>query len=317
MEFGKVDRVLKIYDKLISGETVSKKELADEFNVNLRTIQRDIEDIRNYLSDNYEAETILYDHKQNGYYLDGNKKDILSTVEIFSIIKILLESRAFCKEEMQGIVNSIFSYVPKLETKSIKTLVLNELYHFKPVTHEKPMLKMIWDLGQCILRKEAIEIEFMKLNGEKSKRGIYPLAIVFSEFYFYLVAKIEDSKYNEPAFFRIDRIEKFKLLNKKYVLNRFEEGELKKRVMFMYGGDLMKIKFKYTGTYIEHILDRFPIAKVTNTSDNTYEFEVEVYGKGCLMWFLSQGENIELISPESLRLELVEKINKMSEIYSK
>lgn len=317
MEVGKVDRVLKIYDKLISGEIINKKELADEFNVNLRTIQRDIEDIRNYLSDNYEAENILYDYKQNGYYLDGNKKEILSTVEIFSIIKILLESRAFCKEEMQGIVNSIFSYIPKLETKTIKSLVLNELYHFQPVTHEKPMLKMIWDLGQCILKKEAIEIEFIKLSGEKSKRVIYPLSIVFSEFYFYVVAKIEDSEYNEPAFFRIDRIERFKLLNKKYVLNRFEEGELKKRVMFMYGGSLMKIKFNYIGRSIEHIMDRFPIAKVTRVYEGGYEFEVEVYGKGCLMWFLSQGDNIELISPESLRKELIEKINSMSKIYSK
>lgn len=317
MEFSKVDRTLKIYDKLISGEVINKKKLAYEFNVNNRTIQRDIEDIRNYLSDSHETEKVLYDHKHNGYYLDGNNKSTLSTVEMFSIIKILLESRAFCKEEMQGIVNSIFSYVPKLESKSIKSLVLNELYHFQPVTHEKPMLKMIWDLGQCILRKEAIEIEFMKLNGENSKRAIYPLAIVFSEFYFYLVARIEDSKYNNPAFFRIDRIEKFKLLNKKYLLNRFEEGELKKRVMFMYGGDLMKIKFKYTGIYIEHILDRFPIAQVTNISKDVYEFEVEVYGKGCLMWFLSQGENVELISPESLRKELIEKINKMSKIYDK
>lgn len=241
MEFGKVDRTLKLYDKLINGEIVNKKELADEFNVNLRTMQRDIDDIRNYLSDNYETKNISYDHKQNGYYLDGNKKEILSTVEIFSIIKILLESRAFCKEEMKGIVNSIFSYIPKLESKSIKLLILNELYHFEPVKHEKPLLKMIWDLGQCILKKEAIEIEFTKSNREKTKRVIYPLSIVFSEFYFYVVAKIEDSKYNNPAFFRVDRVERFKLLNKKYVLNRFEEGELKKRVMFMYGGDLMII----------------------------------------------------------------------------
>ena len=317
MGFNKIDRVLKIYDKLISGDIVNKKELATEFDVNLRTIQRDIDDIRNYLSDNYETENILYDHKCNGYYLDSNKKNILSTVEIFSIIKIILESRAFCREEMHGIISSIFAYVPKLESKTIKSLILNELYHFQEISHKKPILKMIWDLGQCILKKEVIEIEFTKSDGEKSRRAIYPLSIVFSEFYFYVVAKIEDSKYSQPAFFRVDRIEKFKLLNKKYVLNRFEEGELKKRVMFMYGGDLMKIKFKYTGKSIEHIIDRFPIAKIIDIDEDVYEFEVEVYGKGCLMWLLSQGENIELIEPENLREELIEKINKMSKIYSK
>ena len=34
-------RVLNIYDKLLKNETVNKLELATEFNVNPRTIQRD------------------------------------------------------------------------------------------------------------------------------------------------------------------------------------------------------------------------------------------------------------------------------------
>ena len=42
-------RVLNIYDKLLKNETVNKLELATEFNVNPRTIQRDIDNIRHYL----------------------------------------------------------------------------------------------------------------------------------------------------------------------------------------------------------------------------------------------------------------------------
>lgn len=317
MELGKVNRILKIYDKLINGESINKKELANELDVNIRTIQRDIEDIRNYLANNYDMENIIYDYKNNVYYLEKNKQRTLTTIQIFSMIKILLESRAFCKDEMKGIIDSIFSYVPKIESKEIKSLVLNELYHFQPLTHEKPILKLIWDLGECILKKEIIKIDFYKVSGEKGERTVYPLAVVFSEYYFYLVAKIKDSKYENPAFFRIDRIENFKKINKKYLMSRFEEGELKKRIMFMYGGDLIKIKFRYTGTPIEHILDKFPTAKMTNIEENVHEFDIEVYGKGCIMWFLSQGENIEIISPVELREEVREKINKMIQIYNK
>lgn len=317
MEYGKVDRVLKIYDKLINKEIINKKSLADEFDVNIRTVQRDIDDIRSYLSDNYESESILYDHEKHGYYLSRSRSDMMSTVEIFSIIKILLESRAFSKDEMYGIVKSVFSYVPKLEAKNMKQLILNELYHFQPISHDKPILKMIWDLGQCILKKEIIEINFMKTDGSRGKRIVYPLSVVFSEYYFYLVAKIEDSQYDNPAFFRVDRIDRFKMMDRKYDINRYEEGELKRRVMFMYGGDLMKIVFRYRGTSIEHIIDRFPICSVKNIDDGLYEFEVEVYGKGCIMWFLSQGDSIEILSPDSLRDEIVDRIRDMMNIYEK
>lgn len=310
-------RILKIYEDLIDKCEIDKNKLINEFNVNEKTIQRDIEFIRNYLSDNYDnKEELLYDKQNNKYYLSRSEEHKLSSVEIFSIIKILLESRAFCKEEMESIVNTVSSYASHKDNKNIKDLVLNEKYHFQPLNHEKPILKNIWDLNQYILKKEAIQIEFTRFNGQVSKRIVYPLSIVFSEFYFYLVAKIENSKFDNHTFFRIDKLDKIQMINKKYTVDeRFEDGHFKKRIMFMHGGDLMKIKFRYTGQFIEHIIDRFPILEVKNIDEDIYEFDVEVYGKGCLMWFLSQGERIEIISPQSLREELIDEINNMSKVY--
>ena len=51
----KVERVLAIYQMLTDGESVNKRELADCFHVNERTIQRDIEDIRVYLEESQET----------------------------------------------------------------------------------------------------------------------------------------------------------------------------------------------------------------------------------------------------------------------
>ena len=51
----KVERVLAIYQMLTDGESVNKRELADRFHVNERTIQRDIEDIRVYLEESQET----------------------------------------------------------------------------------------------------------------------------------------------------------------------------------------------------------------------------------------------------------------------
>lgn len=46
---GKIERVLGIYTKLLNGYIVNKAAEANEYGVNERSIQRDVDDIRNYL----------------------------------------------------------------------------------------------------------------------------------------------------------------------------------------------------------------------------------------------------------------------------
>ncbi|MEJ7542011.1 HTH domain-containing protein [Staphylococcus intermedius] len=50
----RAQRLLSIYTRLIHHQRIDKTSLADEFNVNERTIKRDIQEIRNYLYDNEE-----------------------------------------------------------------------------------------------------------------------------------------------------------------------------------------------------------------------------------------------------------------------
>lgn len=48
-ENDKIDRVLRIYSKLMNGYIVNKAEEAQNYRVNERSIQRDIEDIRSFM----------------------------------------------------------------------------------------------------------------------------------------------------------------------------------------------------------------------------------------------------------------------------
>ena len=50
----KIQRVLGIYKKLVSGEIVRKVEEANNYGVNERSIQRDIYDIRSRANRNYK-----------------------------------------------------------------------------------------------------------------------------------------------------------------------------------------------------------------------------------------------------------------------
>lgn len=311
----KGNRILIIYDRLRRGMALKKKELAVEFRVNVRTIQRDFDQIRAYLSDYFLGEELIYDYQNKGYIISNENEKYFSGVEIFALTKIVLESRAFTKKEMKGLIEIILTIAPKQERHIVKNLILNELFHFQELTHGKPILKMLWDLAQCVQKKNVIQIEYMKSNGEVVKKVVNPLSIVFSEYYFYLIAMIEGSKYKNPAFFRVDRIERFKLTKDKFNLPRFEEGELKKKVQFMQGGEVMSIQFIYRGYSIESVLDKFPTARVINENNGCYLIQADVSGKGCMMWLLSQGSNVELLSPESFRNEFKNEIMKMSKLY--
>lgn len=130
---------------------------------------------------------------------------------------------------------------------------------------------------------------------------------MFSEYYFYLTAFIPDEEVRKdfdvlndsfPTIYRIDRIKTLKVLDERFYIpysSRFEEGELRKRIQFMYGGRLREVTFQYTGTGIDAILDRLPTAKILNEDNGVYTVSAEVFGDGIDMWLRSQGASVKLI----------------------
>lgn len=75
---------------------------------------------------------------------------------------------------------------------------------------------------------------------------------------------------------------------------RFEEGEFRKRVQFMYGGRLERIRFRYTGLFLEAVLDRLPTAEVVAQDESGWTLSAEIFGKGIEMWLRSQGEYVQI-----------------------
>ena len=63
----------------------------------------------------------------------------------------------------------------------------------------------------------------------------------------------------------------------------------------MYGGKLQKVKFQYSGSDIDAILDRLPTAKVLSEEDGVYTVSAEVFGRGIDMWLRSQGDKIQQV----------------------
>ena len=101
----KTTRVLELYQDFLSGKLINKQQAAEQYHVNVRSIQRDIDSIRDFLSEQCAKEGIVrkieYDKKENGYRLVTQEIEQLSKGEVLALCKILLESRAFTKEQVE------------------------------------------------------------------------------------------------------------------------------------------------------------------------------------------------------------------------
>ncbi len=313
-----ISRVLQIFSKLSDGYIVNKAEEATRYGVNERSIQRDIDHIRDFLAEDSERtgviNTVVYDRTAGGYRLETLYKIRLQNKEILALCKILLDSRAFTKNEMHEMLDKLITCcVPKNNQKIVQELIQNEEFHYIEPRHRTVFLDKMWDIGQAIRNSQYIEIQYQGIQGHSAKtRKLKPVAIMFSEFYFYMAAFHEDKEVKKkfrvledasPTIYRIDRIQNLKILDEHFKIpykDRFEEGEFRKRIQFMYGGKLRKVKFTYSGYSVEAVLDRLPTAQIIEERDGVYTITAEVFGDGIDMWFRSQGDIIQILEARQI-----------------
>ena len=302
LDNAKTFRLLNLYERLNRGETVNKKEFASSFGISEKSVQRDIDDLRIYLAECYENGddvTVEYSYIKNGYYLVKKDKEFLTNEEILGIAKILLESRAYNKEELNGLIDKLLLQATPSARMNIKEMILNEKFHYIPLKHNKPLLKAIWELSENIYNKTLIEFDYVRKDKVASHRIVKPLSIMFSEYYFYLIAWMADDSKDYPTVFRIDRMTNVKSTREKYTIpykDRFEEGDFRKKVQFMYSGPLKTIRFEFTGPSLEAILDRIPAAEIISQNENKTVIKAECYGDGILMWLRTQGDNVKILN---------------------
>lgn len=320
--FLKTTRMLSMFERLAQGELLKKSVEAERFGVNVKSIQRDIEDLRSYLQEAYPNETgteIFYDHRRKGYCLYRDQQNWLTGPEILAIAKILLESRAFTKEEMNQLLDKLAMQSSLAERRNIKELIQNERFHYMPLAHRQSLFSRLWEISDAIRRQVIIDISYIRIGDHKKiERRLKPQGIIFSEYYFYLVAYIHETDYEFPAIYRMDKIENYRLTNEHFHIpyeKRFQEGELRKRIQFMQSGLLMKLRLRFWGESLEAVLDRLPTAHIIRQDSNSVVIEAEVFGRGIKMWLLSQAQYLEVLKPEDFRKEMRETVEAMAGIY--
>ena len=305
MEAEKGMRLLHLYQDLTADHGIQKQEAAARFCVNERSTQRDIEDIRNFLAEQDPPKEVRYIPSKKRYCLVSKGQIYLTCGEALAVYKVLLESRSLKKAEMDAILDKLlFTCVAPEDRQAVSRIISNERFYYLEPHHGKTLIEQLWTLAQAIQAQSVLQVQYRTQAGKEKQRTLHPVGLMFSEFYFYLTAFIEEIDRTEhfenpddisPTIYRVDHLEKITVLDKHFSVpyaKRFSEGEFRKRVQFMYGGKLQTVHFTYSGPSVEAVLDRLPTAEILSEKDGAYEIRAEMFGKGIDMWLRSQGDYI-------------------------
>lgn len=307
----KLTRVLLLFSKLMRGEKVNKLNFCLETGCLPRTFDRDIEDIRLYLSEFFNADELLYSRQDKIYYFSGIQRQLLEMMEYLFIERMLLDTSVLRQDEMSILLKhlaantAISQSVSRYEEKSMEV--------YRSPLHNKAILKIHGDLITIIRQNEVIKITYIKATSDFVEKQLLPCEIKYDLGYLYLVAIICDSDKKYPAYYRLDRIYSFSIVRKKKPSEVQQVNDYLKNysngLIQMYGGTYEEITLLVKANFYPYIYDKFQNVVILEGNESDLTVKITAFTDGFVKWIISQSPDaIKIIQP----LKLVNRVQKLA-----
>lgn len=207
----KITRVLTLYHQLHNGQHIEKTLFSLEHGINERSFDRDIEDIRLFLSESYSGREVVFDRETGTYGLTGDSPVFLDRMDATAIAKLLLSSEALRKDEMMGLYQTVLSSVTPADAAVINDYLQHDLSRYAAKT-ESALLKILCDLYVTIRSGSDIEITIRTDDEETVTIPVSPIEIETLESRLYLMGA-ENLDITSLVRYPLDRIDSYKTLH--------------------------------------------------------------------------------------------------------
>lgn len=225
-------RLIIILSKLYNGESLSVKDLAKEFNVSVRTIQRDFNDRL--------ISFPIYQENKKWKMQEGFKLEKVNSIEDSIVLDIM--------EKMVESIGNKFSIKAKNLLLKIKNKDFNPIYAKLNIEDISDKLQEIQKLENAIKSKHEVLCVYNINDNESLDLQVKPLKIVNFEGFWYLIAL--DTKDKD--------------LLKKYYLKNIKNIKLSDNI-FCVDNNLEKILEKVTTIWFDETKNPFKVKiKVSN-----------------------------------------------------
>ena len=296
----KDNRLFKILYYILEKGKVTANELADKFEVSVRTIYRDIDSISS-------AGIPIY-------ALQG-KGGGIEIAEDFVLSKSLLSEneKQQIMSALQGLDNTTKQSENELLTK------LSALFKMKNTSwievdfnnwqNNKMYEKTFDDIKSAILSKNIISFTYFSSNEEETSRSVKPVRLLFKsqDWYLYALCLLR----NDFRYFKLSRIKNLDIHTEKFD-DSFEDILLKKE---MPHENTVNIKVKFNRKVAFRVYDELN-GEITEDNDGNLYTEIQIPNNHNLYnYIFSFGDGAEVLEPKEIRRQIKEMINKMAEKY--
>lgn len=300
VEIMKDNRLFRILYYILEKGKVTASELADKFEVSVRTIYRDIDSISS-------AGIPIYATQGKGGGIE--------IAEDFVLSKSLLSEneKQQIMSALQGLDNTTTQHENELLTK------LSALFKMKSTNwievdfnnwqNNKLYEKTFNDIKSSILSKNIISFTYFSSNERETNRSVKPVRLLFKsqDWYVYALCLLR----NDFRYFKLSRIKSLEIHTEKFEDN-FDDVILKKE---MPHENTVHIKVKFDRKVAFRVYDELN-GEITEDNDGNLYTEIEIPNDYNLYnYIFSFGDGVEVLEPEEVRMQIKKMINKMAEKY--
>ncbi len=291
---GTIRRYTLIIEKIKAGQIPSFNDIKDYlfehgFEISKRTVQRDIEQIRN----EFHLE-IDYDREKNGYFIDYDKS--INTESFFSFLEIVNTAELLTESINES-------------RDMLKHISFDNEGGLQGIENLKPLLKAI---------KERRKISFSHYNFHTKKKRKYssiePYLLKEYQNRWYVVCLIENME--EFRTFGIDRIEDIELMAEVFKVNKKLDATaiFDKTIGVVYSSNnLQEVILSFTATQGNYI-KTLPLHRSQEVLiDNDIEFRISlriIPNYELTQTILKHGDTVKVIEPKWLSDEIKETLKR-------
>ncbi len=319
----KLERLVAIILKLNHIDKITAKELADIFEVNIRTIYRDIEALSQM-----DVPIVTHLGKNGGYSLMDSffiSPILFNKDEIFTL---LLSQKLIDDVKIPGYSKYAHTAFLKIRDNmseemfaELKDIENRILFDVKEKNSSPENLSFFEQIKQSLENNKKIKISYFNPHKmETTSRVIQPYGMKYSDGAWYIIAYCELRK--ELRIFRLRRIKEAVLIDEEFSLpsefNIDDFAQKNKVKRYSRGQDKVKLYFKVTHN-IYHIIKEYNYFKncqINKKNDDHLFFKIETtvpenYIDYCFHFY----DGLELISPEWLRNKIKTEIANLAKRY--
>ena len=296
----KDNRLFRILYYILEKEKVTANELADKFEVSVRTIYRDIDSISSVgvpiFTTQGKGGGIKID---NEYILNKSLFDANEKEQIIAALQGLEKTNKVYKSELITKLSALF------KIKNSNWIEID----FTSWGSNNTYQDLFNTLKIAIINKNIISFSYNSSKAEKINRRVKPIRLLFKEqdWYLYAFCLLR----NDFRYFKLSRIKDLEVLTINYEDN-FENEVLKKELKYE---NTVNIKLKFNKSVAFRVYDEFNEAIVEDKKGNLY-VEMKIPNNYKLYnYIFSFGANVEILEPKEIRNQFKNIIDKLAEKY--